>query len=97
MNADKAVYAGCTQPMLSHINVGTGIDCSIAELALTLAEVVGYRGEVSFDATKPDGAPRKLMDVSTLKALGWTASIGLKAGLAATYAWFLEHQDDFRG
>jgi GDP-L-fucose synthase len=83
--------------MLSHINVGTGIDCTIAELALTMAAVVGYEGEVDFDATKPDGAQRKLMNVDTLKALGWSYSIELKQGLASTYEWFLANQDTFRG
>lgn len=97
MNASNEVYENCTKEMLSHINVGTGVDCTIAELALTIAEVVGYQGEVNFDATKPDGAPRKLMDVSTLKELGWQYSIELKEGLASTYAWFLVNQDSFRG
>jgi GDP-L-fucose synthase len=96
MNASKDVYESCTQKMLSHINVGTGVDCTIAELALTMAAVVGYQGEVGFDATKPDGAPRKLMNVDTLKALGWEYSIDLKEGLASTYAWFLANQDSFR-
>ncbi len=97
MNASKDVYESCTQEMLSHINVGTGVDCTIAEMALTMAKVTGYKGEVKFDATKPDGAPRKLMNVDTLKNLGWTYSIDLEQGLAATYEWFLQHQDDFRG
>jgi len=97
MNASKDVYESCTEEMLSHINVGTGVDCTIAELALTMAEVVGYLGEVGFDATKLDGAPRKLMNVDTLKALGWTYSIELKQGLASTYEWFLANQDSFRG
>lgn len=94
---DQSVYESCTEPMLSHINVGTGVDCTIAEMAHTMAEVVGYQGRIEFDTSKPDGAPRKLMDVSTLKKLGWSYSIELKEGLAMTYAWFLEHQDDFRG
>lgn len=97
MNADKAVYDNCTEPMLSHINVGSGIDCTISELAHTMAEVVGFTGKLTFDASKPDGTPRKLMDVSTLRELGWSASISLKEGLADTYAWFLENQDSFRG
>lgn len=97
MNASKEVYQSCTNEMLSHINVGTGVDCTIAELALTMAEVVGYDGEVGFDPTKPDGAPRKLMNVDTLKALGWGYSIELKKGLASTYEWFLANQESFRG
>ncbi len=96
-NVSQETYESCTEPMLSHINVGTGVDCTIAELALTMAEVVGYEGNVTFDATKPDGAPRKLMNVDTLKRLGWSYSIELKDGLASTYEWFLAHQDDFRG
>jgi GDP-L-fucose synthase len=97
MNLDEATYLANTQPMLSHINVGTGIDCTIRELVETVAKVVGYQGEIVFDTTKPDGAPRKLMDVSRLADLGWKASIELEAGLATTYQWFLENQDSFRG
>ncbi len=96
MNVDQSVYQDNTGPMLSHINVGTGMDCTIREMALTMASVVGYQGNVVFDATKPDGAPRKLMDVSKLKRLGWTSNIDLKEGLETTYQWFLKHQDDFR-
>ena len=95
-NVTDEIYQSCTEPMLSHINVGTGVDCTISEMAHTMAEVVGYKGKITFDTTKPDGAPRKLMNVDTLKKLGWTYNIELKEGLASTYAWFLEHQDDFR-
>jgi len=97
MNLDEATYQTNTQPMLSHINVGTGIDCTIRELVETVAKVVGYQGEIVFDANKPDGTPRKLMDVSRLTDLGWKASIELEAGLASTYEWFLANQDSFRG
>jgi GDP-L-fucose synthase len=97
MNADNAVYAANTETMLSHLNVGTGEDCTIAEMALTMADVVGFEGDVVFDSTKPDGTPRKLMDVSKLNALGWKHSISLREGLAKTYDWFLQHQADFRG
>lgn len=96
-NVSQEIYESCTEPMLSHINVGTGVDCTIAEMALTMADVVGYKGKVSFDTSKPDGAPRKLMNVDTLKKLGWAYSIELKGGLASTYEWFLANQDDFRG
>lgn len=96
MNLPKAVYDEQTQPMLSHINVGTGIDCTIRELAETIARVVGFKGQVSFDATKPDGTSRKLMDVSRLERLGWKASITLEEGLTNAYQWFLQHQDSFR-
>ncbi|MCY0966949.1 GDP-L-fucose synthase [Parathalassolituus penaei] len=97
MNVDQATYESCTEPMLSHINVGTGVDCTIAELAHTMAEVVGFTGQVVFDSTKPDGTPRKLMSVETLAKLGWNYNINLKDGLASTYAWFLANQDSFRG
>lgn len=80
--------------MLSHIIVGTGTDCSIHELAELMAEVVGYEGELRFDASKPDGTPRKLLDVSKLHSLGWRHRISLKEGLADTYAWFLRHGRD---
>jgi GDP-L-fucose synthase len=97
MNLANDIYQAYTQPMLSHINVGTGVDCTIRELAETMQKVVGFEGELVFDTTKPDGTPRKLMDVSRLKALGWQASISLEAGLTDTYAWFLQHQSHLRG
>ncbi|MCK2150073.1 GDP-L-fucose synthase [Marinobacter alexandrii] len=90
MNLDDETYLANTQPMLSHINVGTGVDCTIRELAETMKRVVGFDGELVFDTSKPDGTPRKLMDVSRLKALGWEASISLETGLQQTYQWFLE-------
>jgi GDP-L-fucose synthase len=85
-----------TQPMLSHINVGTGVDCTIRELAETIARVTGFTGQLVWDSTKPDGTPRKLMDVSRLAALGWRACITLEDGLRDAYAWFLAHQGEFR-
>lgn len=97
MNLDRETYQRETQPMLSHINVGTGIDCTIKELTETVAKVVGYQGKIQWDTSKPDGAPRKLMDVSRLERLGWKAQISLEEGLTKTYAWFLENQDTFRG
>lgn len=96
MELANEVYQANTQPMLSHINVGTGVDCTIRELAETMAKVVGFAGEVVFDVTKPDGTPRKLMDVSRLANLGWHYTHSLEAGLTLTYQWFLEHQDEFR-
>jgi len=96
MNLDAATYQTHTQPMLSHINVGTGMDCSIRELAETIARVTGFTGTLRFDASKPDGTPRKLMDVSRLKSLGWQAGITLEDGLRDAYQWFVEHQDSFR-
>jgi GDP-L-fucose synthase len=96
MQLPQAVYAQHTQPMLSHINVGTGVDCTIRELAETIARVTGFEGHLGFDASKPDGTPRKLMDVSRLAALGWQARIGLEDGLRDAYRWFLEHQAEVR-
>jgi len=96
MNLDQEIYQAHTQPMMSHINVGTGVDCTIREMAETVAKVVGYQGRVEFDTSKPDGAPRKLMNVSRLKALGWQASTTLEAGLSSTYQWFLANQTSFR-
>jgi len=89
MGLSREAYQASTQPMLSHINVGTGQDCTIRELAETVAEVVGFEGRIAFDTSKPDGTPRKLLDVSRLKDLGWQASIGLKQGLHSAYGWFL--------
>ena len=82
--------------MLSHINVGTGEDCTIKELVETVAKVVGYQGKIIFDSSKPDGAPRKLLDVSRLKKLGWQYNIKLEQGLSSTYQWFLSAQDKVR-
>ncbi|WP_111638650.1 GDP-L-fucose synthase [Marinomonas shanghaiensis] len=96
MNLDDATYQRETQPMLSHINVGSGIDCTIKELTETVAKVVGYQGKIEWDASKPDGAPRKLMDVSRLERLGWKSTIGLEQGLTKSYAWFLDNQADVR-
>lgn len=97
MNLDSSTYQQHTQPMLSHINVGTGQDCTIRELAETISQVSGFQGRLSFDASKPDGTPRKLMDVSRLAALGWSAQIGLEDGLRDAYSWFVEHMDEARG
>ena len=89
MNLDADTYRAHTQPMLSHINVGTGVDCTIRELAETIARVTGFAGRLVFDASKPDGTPRKLLDVSRLKALGWEATIGLEEGLRDAYGWYV--------
>ncbi|MFT6836201.1 MAG: GDP-L-fucose synthase [Francisellaceae bacterium] len=96
MNLDKSTYDENTEPMLSHINVGTGVDCTIKELVETVANVVGYTGDIKFDATKPDGAPRKLMDVARLKSLGWEHSTSLDDGLLKAYQWFLDNQSSLR-
>ena len=89
MNLAPEVYQAQVQPQLSHINVGYGSDVTIAELAQTVARVVGYHGRVTFDTSKPDGAPRKLMDSGRLNALGWTTRVGLEHGLLVAYQDFL--------
>ena len=91
MQLDKATYQANTQPMLSHINVGTGEDVTIAELAQIVKKVVGFEGELVFNADRPEGTPRKLLDVSRINKMGWKASIGLEEGLANAYQWYLEH------
>ncbi|MCK5665475.1 MAG: GDP-L-fucose synthase [Thiotrichaceae bacterium] len=96
MNLDDATYQKETSPMHSHINVGSGIDCTIRELVESVGKVIGYKGEIVFDTNKPDGAPRKLMDVSRLGKLGWKAKTNLEDGLKMTYQWFLANQDGFR-
>ena len=88
----KYVYDAQTDPMLTHINVGTGRDVSIFELAQTVADVVGFGGQIETDASKPDGTMRKLMDVSRLERLGWTARTGLEDGIHDTYRWFLTQE-----
>ncbi|WP_198262776.1 GDP-L-fucose synthase [sulfur-oxidizing endosymbiont of Gigantopelta aegis] len=89
MQMDASVYQANTEPMLSHINVGTGEDVTIAELAQTVKDVVGFEGQLVFDASKPEGTPRKLLDVSRLNQMGWQAKIDLKTGLADAYQDFL--------
>ena len=92
MNLDKATYSAHTSPMQSHINVGSGEDITIKELALTIAKVIGYEGAIEFDPTKPDGTPRKLMDSTRLNNLGWQASVSLEEGLKLAYNDFLKNQ-----
>ena len=92
MELDKSIYDQHTDPMQSHINVGFGSDITIAELAQAVQLAVGYRGKISFDASKPDGAPRKWMDSSRLTALGWSASVDLRSGIDFTYADFLKRK-----
>ena len=96
MNLPKEVYGEHVLPMSSHINVGTGKDCTIRELANTIACAVGYHGDILWDTSKPDGTPRKLLDVSLLKRLGWQYSVELNEGIERTYQWFLQNQEKFR-
>ncbi len=91
MMLDKATYDENTQPMLSHINVGIGEDCTIKEMAEIMKKVVGFKGELKFDTTKPDGSPKKLMDVSKINSMGWKATISLEDGLSSTYQWYKEN------
>ena len=92
MNLDNATYSAHTSPMQSHINVGSGEDITIKELALTIAKVIGYEGAIEFDPTKPDGTPRKLMDSTRLNNLGWQTSTSLEEGLRLAYNDFLKNQ-----
>jgi len=94
--ADAAVFLMNTYNEPEIVNVGVGDDVSIRELAEIVKNVVGFNGDLVFNRSKPDGTPRKLMDVTRLSALGWKAKINLKAGITSTYHWFLEHQSDFR-
>ena len=96
MNLPKPNYQAVTEPMLSHINVGTGVDVTIKELAETIQKVVGFAGEIIWDSTKPDGTPRKLMDNAKLRSMGWQPTIDLAKGLELTYQWFIEHQANFK-
>jgi GDP-L-fucose synthase len=92
MELDKALYDAHTTPMQSHINVGCGEDITIRELAETVAKVVGYKGSIGIDTTKPDGTPRKLMAITRLNNLGWQPKVGLEEGLALAYNDFLLHE-----
>ena len=96
LDLPQVAYLANTQAMLSHINVGTGSDVTIAEIARLLADITGFSGRIIFDPGKPDGTLRKLMDVSRLAAMGWQARIGLRDGLADTYKWFLTNEDRLR-
>ncbi|AGA32334.1 GDP-L-fucose synthetase [Thioalkalivibrio nitratireducens DSM 14787] len=90
MDLPEETYWGAVQPMQSHINIGTGQDCSIRELAETIARVTGYEGRLTFDSSKPDGMPRKLLDISLIRSLGWEPRIALEDGLNDAYRWFTE-------
>ena len=87
---DEDTYQVNTQTMLSHINIGTGVDITIREIAEVIKEVVGFKGKLTFDTTKPDGAPRKLIDVTRLENMGWSYTTELKEGLNQTYNWYLK-------
>jgi GDP-L-fucose synthase len=97
MNLPRSVYAEHTAPMRSHLNVGCGQDITIAELAKLIAKVVDYTGEIVFDPSKPDGTPRKLLDIRRMMATGWQPTVPLEAGLASTYADFLQSHTRTKG
>ncbi|MCL4144509.1 UNVERIFIED_CONTAM: hypothetical protein GTU68_006394, partial [Idotea baltica] len=90
MNIDSAAFSSKVSPTLSHINIGTGKDCSIRELAESLCCVSGFKGQLEFDTSKPDGTPRKLLDVALIESLGWSAKIDLRSGLESTWATYIE-------
>ncbi len=90
MTLPKDSYSKFVIPTLSHVNVGAGEDCSIAELVALIADVVGFSGDIAFDTSKPDGPPRKLLDVSLIKSMGWNPRIDFLDGLKSTYTWFVD-------
>jgi GDPmannose 4,6-dehydratase/GDP-L-fucose synthase len=96
MDLPEEAYRAATRPMLSHINVGCGEDVAIGDLARLVASIVGFEGRIRFDPARPDGTPRKLLDVSRLASLGWTAQIGLEQGIRESYDWFLRHREVVR-
>ncbi len=96
MNLPAEHYREVTDERLSHINVGSGVDCSIAELVSTIADITGFSGDIAYDTSKPDGAPRKLMDNSKLKTLGWTPRFTLEEGLRDAYQWYLDNLEHAR-
>ena len=91
LELDKQMYQANTKPMLSHINIGTGMDITTREMAETMKQVVGFKGRLIFDTAKPDGSPRKLIDVTRLSDLGWEYTTKLKEGLEKTYKWYLSN------
>jgi GDP-L-fucose synthase len=94
LELDEETHQSNTKPMLSHINVGTGIDITIREMAEVMKQVVGYEGKLTFDAAKPDGAPRKMIDITKLKKMGWEYTVDLKDGLKKTYTWYLKNKNN---
>tara|TARA_B100000963_G_scaffold276945_1_gene245295 strand:- start:27288 stop:28244 length:957 start_codon:yes stop_codon:yes gene_type:complete len=96
MDMEPDLYASKTKPMMSHINIGSGKDCTIKTLAETISKVVGFSGQIIWDTSMPDGTPRKLMNVGLINSLGWSASIELEEGIKNTYKWFKENSSDVR-
>ncbi len=96
MNLEKKEFANKVSNTSSHVNIGTGNDCSIAELASTIKKIVGYEGRLIYDKSKPDGTPRKMLDVSLINDLGWNSKISLETGLKKTYSWYRKNISDAR-
>jgi GDP-L-fucose synthase len=96
MNLEREAYDAATSPHQTHINIGSGQDLTIRELAEAIARVVGYEGAIRFDASKPDGTPRKLLDVALAQSLGWSAAIEIDRGISETYTWLLRQEGEFR-
>ena len=94
--AIKEIYNANIDPSCSHINIGTGKDCSILELSELISDVIDFKGDIITDTSKPDGMPKKLLDVSLLAKLGWEYKTNIREGLEKTYEWFLENQDSLR-
>jgi nucleoside-diphosphate-sugar epimerase len=90
LDLDQHIYLSNTLPMQSHVNVGSGEDIAIADLAKVLARVTGYSGEILFDHSKPDGTPIRLLDVTLINSLGWKSKINLERGIEDTYAWYMD-------
>lgn len=91
MNIEKKEFNSKVSKTSSHVNVGTGIDCSIADLAEMIKKVVGYKGDLIYDKSKPDGTPRKMLDVGLINTLGWNSKVPLETGLKKTYSWYVEN------
>jgi len=96
MNFDKKILESEVSPMLSHINIGTGIDISIKNMSLLIKDIVGYKGKIMFNDKMPDGAKRKLLNISRVHNLGWSPSIDLKTGIKETYKWFVQNSNKLR-
>ncbi len=96
LEQDKLAEHLLNYPRPCFVNLGTGVDVTIRKLAETIKEVVDFQGQLSFDRTKPDGTPRKLQDVSRIKALGWEAQVPLRRGIKQTYDWFVKNQTNLR-
>ena len=96
MNIDKLNYESVVEPMLSQVNIGTGKDIPIKKLVSILAKVVSFKGDIVFDTDKPDGTPRKVMDISRISSLGWKPKYELEEGLSNAYSWFVKNQDSYR-